>query len=142
MTVAALHAHVMGLHRAFLEGLPAAGHPTIHPGALVGLQVRPGCWGWPLRSAPCLHVCPRHCQPPLCPCPALPQDESCRSHTLVFAQPSAEAARAAVEALARQGVLVDCRKACLRVGFGANHSASDVAALLAALKAAAAAASG
>ena len=57
----------------------------------------------------------------------------------MFAQPSAAAAKVAVDALAARGVLVDCRKACLRIGFGSNHSAADVAALLATLRAAAAA---
>lgn len=102
LSVGTLHGHVMGLHRTFLEGLPAAGHPTVHAGTLVALQ-----------------------------------EEPLRSHTLVFAQPSPAAAQAAVAALARQGVLVDSRQACLRIGFGPNHSAADVAALLAALKAAA-----
>lgn len=64
-----------------------------------------------------------------------PQDEACRSHTLCFEQPDAAAAKATVDALAAHGVLLDSRKRCVRVGFGANHSSDDVAALLAALKA-------
>ena len=66
-----------------------------------------------------------------------PQDPACRSHTLVFRQPDAAAAGAAVAALAAHGVQVDCRKEYLRVGWGANHSLPDVDALLAALQAAA-----
>jgi selenocysteine lyase/cysteine desulfurase len=65
-----------------------------------------------------------------------PCDPSCRSHTLVFAQDHASTAKHTVDALARQGIQVDCRKAFVRVGFGANHSMSDVDALLSALKAA------
>lgn len=65
-----------------------------------------------------------------------PCDPSCRSHTLVFAQDHAATAKHTVDALARQGIQVDCRKAFVRVGFGANHSMSDVDALLSALKAA------
>ena len=42
-------------------------------------------------------------------------------------------------ALQRRGVLVDCRQGHVRVGLGANHSQADVAALLAALRACAAA---
>lgn len=67
-----------------------------------------------------------------------PQEEACRSHTLCFEQPDAASAKAAVDALAAGGVLLDSRKRCVRVGFGANHGAADVAALLAALKAVAA----
>jgi selenocysteine lyase/cysteine desulfurase len=62
-----------------------------------------------------------------------PQDTACRSHTLVFAQPDAPAAKDVVDGLASKGVAVDCRKAFVRFGFGANHSAADVDALLEAL---------
>lgn len=65
------------------------------------------------------------------------QDEAHRSHTLVFRLPSAAAAAEAVHALAARGVQVDCRRGHLRIGFGPNHSAADVAALLSALRSAA-----
>ncbi|EFN57798.1 hypothetical protein CHLNCDRAFT_143159 [Chlorella variabilis] len=63
-----------------------------------------------------------------------PQDPTCRSHTLVFAQPDAAVTKAVVEALAARGVQVDCRKNYLRIGFGANHGMDDVDALLTALQ--------
>lgn len=62
------------------------------------------------------------------------QDPTCRSHTLVFAQPDAAVTKAVVEALAARGVQVDCRKNYLRIGFGANHGMDDVDALLTALQ--------
>lgn len=40
-----------------------------------------------------------------------------------------------VDSLAARGVLVDRRQRSVRFGFGANHSAADVDALLAALAA-------
>lgn len=58
----------------------------------------------------------------------------------MFQLPFAAAAQAAVRALRERGVLVDCRKACVRFGFGANHSLDDVGALLGALQGAAASA--
>jgi len=86
---------------------------------------------------------PPHLSPCL-PCSALPappalQDPSIRSHTLVFRLPSASSAKAAVDALAALGVVVDTRRGHVRLGFGANHSAADVDALLCALSRAAAA---
>ena len=42
LSVAGLHAHVMGLHRALLAGLDAAGHPALNSGALVPPQVCAG----------------------------------------------------------------------------------------------------
>lgn len=70
-----------------------------------------------------------------------PQDEPCRSHTLVFRQPSAAAAQAVVEVLRQRGVLVDSRNACVRIGCGANHSTRDIETLLTVLRASAAGAS-
>ncbi|KAL4425507.1 hypothetical protein ABPG75_009523 [Micractinium tetrahymenae] len=68
-----------------------------------------------------------------------PQDPARRSHTLVFRAPSAAIGAAVVKALAARGVLIDKRGAHVRLGFGPDHSAADVDALLAALRAAAAA---
>ncbi len=65
----------------------------------------------------------------------LQQEAACRSHTLVFAQPDAAAAKAVVDGLGGRGLAVDCRKSFVRFGFGANHSAADVDALLQALAA-------
>lgn len=68
-----------------------------------------------------------------------PQDPAIRSHTLTFRLADASAAKAAVESLAAHGILVDTRKAHVRLGFGPNHSVADVDALLAALRQVAAA---
>lgn len=137
LTVQALHAHVMGLHRAFLAGLGAVRHPTINTATLlqphqVGLRGRVFlCWrSRPPAALACCRLAHRRCCG-LCTA----QDEARRSHTLVFAQPSAAAAKGAVDALAARGVLVDCRKACVRLGFGPYHDTADVEALLEALKA-------
>lgn len=39
VTVEALHNHVVALHRVFLAGLDAAGHPALNSRTLVALQV-------------------------------------------------------------------------------------------------------
>ncbi len=55
-----------------------------------------------------------------------------RSHTLVFEQENAEKAAAVVERVKQKqgGVLIDSRKAFVRVGFGPNHVVKDVDALI------------
>lgn len=55
----------------------------------------------------------------------------CRSHTLVFEQPTPGHAKDVVELLLREhGILVDCRENCVRVGFGPYHEMGDVRSLL------------
>lgn len=63
------------------------------------------------------------------------QEPACRSHTLVFRVPSTAVAAAAVQGLGAHAVLIDKRGEHVRIGFGPNHSAADVDALLAALRA-------
>lgn len=50
VTVGTVHAHVLALHTRFLEGLDAAGHPTINSGTLLPPQAR-RCmyWHWQRR---------------------------------------------------------------------------------------------
>ena len=64
----------------------------------------------------------------------LPCDAPTRSHTLVFAATNAAAAKEAAEQLARRGVLVDCRGAYVRIGFGLNNDVQGVTMLVAALE--------
>ena len=116
--VEALHAHVLALHERFLAGLAAAE-------AAAAVATGPP----PHAAIRCARLVPAAPEP------------AARSHTLVFRQPDAAAAAAAVRGLAARGVLVDCRGASVRVGFGPNHCAVDVDALLAVLAAAAPAAS-
>lgn len=58
-----------------------------------------------------------------------------RSHTLCFAMPKGpQQAAEVVQRLANKGVIVDSRGDYVRIGFGANHSTSDVDVLLSALE--------
>lgn len=48
----------------------------------------------------------------------------------MFKQESAAAAKAAVEELAAQGIIIDSRKEYVRIGLGPNHTLIDIEALL------------
>ena len=141
ITVDALHAHVLSLHSRFLAGLPACAHPT---GRAAVRGVGAGL------ARPCCCCCCRRHGPPPHPHPHAravnadtlvpPQPPPTRSHTLVFRHPSAAAAAAVVGALAARGVLADCRKAHVRLGFGPALEEGDVDSVLDALRQTAAAA--
>ena len=53
-----------------------------------------------------------------------------RSHTLVFEQPSSKDAKELSEHFRENGLLVDCRKNCVRIGFGPYHTSDQVDALI------------
>ena len=117
ITVELVHAHVMRLHTRFLDGLRAlsdsndATAATASPSSCGGGGITLGS----LHSA---------------------LDLAARSHTLVFAQPSAAMAQAVVETLRRDHRLeVDSRKTYVRIGFGFNHNPEDVDRLIRAVEA-------
>ena len=105
ITVERVHGHVMRLHERFLDGLKGRAESASDDDSNAG--------GIRLSS---LHS-------------LLPA--SCRSHTLVFDQPSAEAAKTVVDVLRKShGIEIDSRKTFVRVGFGYNHHPEDVDRLL------------
>ena len=108
ITVERVHGHVMRLHERFLDGLKDRAESASDAGSNAA-----GSGGIRLSS---LHS-------------LLPA--SCRSHTLVFDQPSAEAAKAVVNVLRKShGIEIDSRKTFVRVGFGYSHHAEEVDRLL------------
>ena len=140
VTVELVHAHVMRLHKRFLEGLrvledgardgtaSAAGVGEGGEGELPpadgdgGASVAPRIGGAPGGIAlGALHS-------------LLPVAH--RSHTLVFDQRDAAQAKAIVDTLARDHrIEIDTRKTYVRVGFGFNHNPEDVDRLLKAVAA-------
>jgi selenocysteine lyase/cysteine desulfurase len=108
-----VHKHVMKLHKLFFEGLKAQralnrGSKYINMEKLV-------------KSTRLLG------EPQV-------EDESIRSHTLVFEQADAATAAAAITALADHGIACDSRKQFVRLGFGLKHSPEDIDRLVKALE--------
>jgi len=105
INVKAVHAHVMALHRQFLDGLAELKEEMGSDDL--------GVWG--------------------AQCPLIP--EPVRSHTLVFNTKDPSESKVVVEKMLRcADVEIDSRKTYVRIGFGFNHNCEDVAKLLSGCK--------